>query len=202
MKPILFNGEMVRAILEGRKTQTRRIVKNQDGIHPRWNNIGFCGWDDGHGYQMKAPFEIGDILYVRETFCEPYVPGRYAYRADYGDHDVIENTDGNISLSANMFRWKPSIHMPKSAARIFLRVQDVRIEQLQSITPTDIDAEGGKEWGYSATTGELLQSGNTRFQIIWDSTIKKCDLQKYGWNANPWVWVISFERCEEPEMEW
>lgn len=86
--------------------------------------------------------------------------------------------------------------MPKEAARIFLRVTKVRVERLQDITPEQIDAEGCKEYAYSAETGELLPSRPTWFSIVWDNTIKKSDLDKYGWEVNPWVWVIEFERID------
>ena len=98
-----------------------------------------------------------------------------------------------------MAEWRPSIHMPKKAARIFLRVIDVRVERLQDITSGQIDAEGCKEWAYSAKTGELLPSGPSFFRIKWNRTIKPSDLPLYGWDANPWVWVIEFERIGREE---
>lgn len=89
--------------------------------------------------------------------------------------------------------------MPREAARIFLRVTNVRVEQLKDITPEQIDAEGCKEWAYSAATGEPLPSGPSWFRVTWDRTIKPADLPRYGWEANPWVWVIEFERIGKVE---
>lgn len=198
MKPILFNTEMVRAILDGRKSCTRRVVKPQPTAR--------------YGAQcIKPPYQPGDILYVRETWerfecwnCDgdergncPKEPkksvldktcGCYMYRA----------TD-EISGDA---KWHPSIHMPKEAARIWLKVTDVRVERLQ---------ECGKGWcldiekeGIVTPQNPILYISDEKFhealryefEKMWNSTIKKSGLDRYGWNANPWVWVIEFERCE------
>lgn len=193
-KPILFNTQMVRAILDGRKTCTRRIVKPQPTAH--------------YGAQcIKPPYQPGDILYVRETWerfecwnCEgdeggncPKEPkksvldktcGCYMYRA----------TD-EISGDA---KWHPSIHMPKEAARIWLKVTDVRVERLQEITADDIRNEGLSS--AAAHCGDM-EIALKEWENLWNSTIKKSDLGRYGWNASPWVWVIEFERCEKMQGE-
>lgn len=219
MKPILFNTEMVRSILEGRKTVTRRVVRPQPKSHiayacmgdgcGKWGYPGKDAWkywdddsfrlpDDISHNELKVkwtpPCHMGDILYVRETWCSAYDGERYFYLSD-------KHTDREEKqlLDYNDVKWRPSIHMPKEAARIFLRVTDVRVERLQDITSEQIDAEGCKEWAYSVKTGELLPSGPSFFQIKWDRTIKPADLPLYGWEANPWVFVIEFERCEKPE---
>lgn len=189
MKPILFNTDMVRAILESRKTVTRRVIKDKDIINA-WDcesdgtPIAFIDHETGDSHPPAFPcqYQPGDILYVRETWARS-MAGTYLYKA----------TDTPIILD----RWRPSIHMPKDAARLFLRVTDVRAERLQAITPEQIDAEGCKEWAYSAKTGELLPSGPSFFQIKWDRTIKPANLPLYGWDANPWVWVIEFERVSK-----
>lgn len=216
-KPILFNTDMVRAILDGRKTVTRRIVKkNPEECTSKVVN-GVCKiCDDKGGFYLpddyvkaRSPYKVGDILYVRETWG--------ISNMDYDDKTVgivyraSENVKDNSyreikfpndkfeqlynSMAENSPEWHPSIHMPKEAARIFLRVTNIRIESLQDITPEQIDAEGCKEYAYSAKTGELLPSKPTWFKMIWDSTIKKSDIDKYGWNANPFVFVIEFEIC-------
>ena len=185
MKPILFNTDMVRAILDGRKTVTRRVVKFKPGQNPQWTGYipdGPVLYGSNNIPASKSPYHPGDILYVRETWARS-MAGTYLYKA----------TDTPIILD----RWRPSIHMPKEAARLFLRVTDVRVERLQDITSGQIDAEGCKEWAYSAKTGELLPSGPSFFQIKWDRTIKPSDLPLYGWDANPWVWVIEFERVSK-----
>ena len=180
-KPILFNTEMVKAILEGRKTQTRRIIKPQP-TKPRWNNIGWLGFDDGHGYRMKHPCNPGDILWVRETWYKDAC--RYMYRANYTDNEQFFRNGKEVQI-----RWKPSIHMPREAARIFLRVKDVRVERLQDARDSQCMAEG--------VTCPWNVDLRDAFSVLWDSTINPADRDIYGWNANPWVWVIEFERVNE-----
>lgn len=216
-RPILFNTEMVRAILYGSKTQTRRIIKPQP-TNPQWNNIGWVGWDDGHGYQMKAPCNPGDILWVRETWVfdsgdEDYGTGCFMYKADMPIHiDAKDTAHGDdVDITAEDYKWHPSIHMPKEAARIFLRVKDVRVEKLQDITVLDAINEGccGTICDHANANPTLrctdcyntgwLESPDTEFALLWDTTVKKTDLPVYGWEANPWVWVIEFERCEPPK---
>lgn len=228
-KPILFNTEMVRAILDGRKTVTRRVLKPQpekahnimdydNDAHTVDFHCGNCtpnGTFIDWTKTVKAPYWYGDILYVKETwksFCGmlygrengTYIPlddfEGYQYKADEqcictkGINPFCDGFDDQKRDISFDDKWHPSIHMPKEAARIFLRVTNVRVERLQDITPEQIDAEGCKEYAYSAKTGELLPSKPTWFKMIWDSTIKKSDIAKYGWAANPYVWVIEFER--------
>lgn len=213
MKPILFNTAMVRAILDGRKTVTRRVVKARNteiigkskwAKEPCWFDVIkiINGKKVATADKILPPYNPGDILYVRETWCDPTgVPPLmgFLYKADFPLIGDIEDPDS--VMYENDFSWRPSIHMPKEAARIFLRVTNVRVERLQDITPEQIDAEGCKEYAYSAEIGELQPSKPTWFKILWDSTIKKADMPLYGWNANPWVWVIEFERTSEFKWE-
>lgn len=212
MKQILFNTEMVRAILDGRKSCTRRIVKPQQlvGLLPDKCKNGvpeeflkekklmfkpYCNMTDIEliNTAYKAPYQRGDILYVRETWCKGLE--RYIYRADYSDTEKFYRDGKEIEM-----KWHPSLHMPKDAARILLRVTNVRVERLQDITVEDALAEGMDK--YIRLNGELDENSIiTSFIGIWNSTIKKSDLDRYGWNANPWVWVIEFERCDKPESE-
>jgi len=163
-KPILFSTEMVRAILEGRKTQTRRVVKPQPVI------------EDGHGREIKCPWQPGDILWVRETWCKnPVSTGYpYCYKASE-DSWIYDNMEG---------MWRPSIHMPREAARIFLRVKNVRVEKLQEIMPDDVLQEG--LWDVGTETGAL-----DSFAELWNNINAK---RGYGWSVNPWIWVIEFEK--------
>lgn len=201
IKPILFNTDMVRAILDGRKTCTRRIVKGFIPNDAVWGYTAFTPkgciscilrgtFADGYGEKFfKLPYQPGDILYVRETWSYPISLNsgmQYVYRAD----EIAETGFKNESHI-----WHPSIHMPKEAARIWLRVTDVRVERLREISAESALTEGADK--YVHLNGKFDENAIlTSFIGIWDSTIKKSDLDYYGWSANPWVWVIEFERCE------
>lgn len=234
-KPILFNTEMVKAIIEGRKTQTRRIAKQLCGLDPRVDGLlpekfkfwvspltSVVYWEDLErqvtvdGKLVLTPCWRNDILWVRETWCENKNPnsqnfGGYEYRADY---------EG--ALCQELITWCPPIHMPKQAARIFLRVKDVRVELLRSVFFTDSAAilevqKEGVDIGETCRAciehygcpccidadddTECVELDNPRyvFSKLWDSTIKPADLPRHGWIANPWVWVIEFERIKKPE---
>jgi hypothetical protein len=188
IKPILFNTEMVRAILDGRKTVTRRLVKFLSRKNPNWTGYVKDGLMLYNGRNepciKKAPYQPGDILYVRESYSE--LSFGYVYKAD-GE---------NIDHLGNVIKWHPSIHMPKEAARIWLKVTDVRVERLQDMWASDVSKEG-LLFNKPTTVDEMLLA----FAKLWNSAIKKSDIDSYGWNANPWVWVIEFERCEKPEGE-
>lgn len=196
MKPILFNTEMVQAILDGRKKVTRRIMKPQPLFKTSRKYIfadETCPkkFEDCNNIFDVYQYKVGDILYVRETWCKiddlPF--DNYVYRTDYG-------TTEDDSFPPSMHKWKPSIHMPKEAARIFLKVTDVRVERLQDITEMQVRKEGFRD--YLAADDTFYPCGYY-FRQTWDSTIKKQDIDKYGWEANPWVWVIAFERVGKPD---
>lgn len=224
MKPILFNTEMVRAILDGRKTTTRRRVRK------KYSNTDLMMFTNKYGTRLieqqndapkpiefidedgvkrtrcsliayvecKLPYQPGDILYVRETWGISNLNEREStmivqYKTDDSYGTAILSPDKFQKYYERMSEtepdWHPSIHMPKEAARIFLRVKGVRAERLQNITDEEAENEG-------CTDATSTAMG---FFDVWDSTIKKSDRDKYGWNANPWVWVISFEQCKKPE---
>lgn len=199
IKPILFNTEMVRAILDGRKSCTRRLVKPEpQGYFEVSEN--HCIYDtDGNQGKITPPYQPSDILYVRESYSE--LTFGYVYKAD-GE---------NIDHLGNVIKWHPSIHMPKEAARIWLKVTDVRVERLQEITEEQACMEGTDPWdeacyennGWHPTFSDPDSGGDPNmidgFHKLWNSTIKKSDLDRYGWDANPWVWAIEYERCEKPE---
>ena len=216
MKPILFNTEMVRAILEGRKTATRRIIKDKDIVNSfdceaDGTPIAYIDQATGDSYlpTMPCPSQPGDTLWVRETWT-----------GDWCDH-YIYKADGGSAKAAGYAaepKWRPSIHMPREAARIFLRVTDVRVERLQEISYTELLAEGVIPLGHlpggckcSAYTdgcmdGPCVNRDNyefwryaTPFIKLWDRTVKPADRDTSGWDADPWVWVIEFERISKDE---
>lgn len=183
MKPILFNTEMVRAILEGRKTSTRRIIKDKDIVNSfdceaDGTPIAYTDQATGDSYlpAMPCPYQPGDILWVRET-----------WNGDWCDH-YIYKADGGSAKAAGYAaepKWRPSIHMPREAARLFLRVKEVSVEKLREISALSAMDEGVTDWN--------------DFVRLWNTTIKSADLPLYGWDANPWVWVIEFERIGKDE---
>lgn len=253
MKPILFNTEMVQAILEGRKTVTRRVLKLPNHVKQNENGL-YTLFAEGTCYEnqsmeeikdyIKPPYAAGDILYVRETWQKVF---ETEYNIDgYGGckniRELISNFDevpkvcvglstecscplteprnkyyvykaSNIKFSDKGLWWKPSIHMPKAAARIFLKVTNVRVERLQDMTSKeDFKKEGIYDDNTYPTDRSIklhpmCQGGWTkeaykeRFEMIWNSTIKKDEISNYSWSANPYVWVIEFERISKEEAE-
>lgn len=211
-KPVLFNTQMVIAILEDRKGTTRRAVKPQPDERHNFllgfvidstnkNDIGkfAFGIDEfgGSHQYAKPPCKKGDYLYVRETWCNGAIDcgeeadGRdvlYVSQCEGEDDYILKAHALHENIGIEDVVWKPSIHMPKEAARIFLKVTDVRMERLQNITQ---DPPGP----YNQVVREGCTYG-CDFIAVWESTIKKEDKDKYGWKANPWVWVIEFERVE------
>lgn len=216
--PILFNGEMVRAILYGRKTVTRRVIKH-DKVSAVLNSPVRTENPDIPDEKfikclVNAPYEPGDILYVRETWAYGYIetsdqPGvneAWFEPVKAGKHDGYIGTLSRYFYKANKdapaddlgIIWKPSIHMPKEAARIWLKVTNIRVERLMDISGGELLKEGIEK--------PLLFDGNVKtafdkFKELWNTTIKKTDLDRYGWEGNPWVWVIEFEQSEKPEEE-
>lgn len=224
MKPILFNTDMVKSILDGRKTVTRRIIKPRPEPDAKMAYTYAAGrksdwgkWKDLQaGQQWTPPYHADDILYVRETWRiqaahrfesdtriefragGPKTTIQFAGRCS-DSHERIEYDDF-VSKWWSNGKWHPSIFMPKEAARIFLRVKSVRVERLQDITADECPMEG--VWPLAAcTVGERDDYYRSKFAELWDSTIKPSDLDTCSWAANPWVWVIKFERCEKPEEE-
>lgn len=223
MKPILFNTEMVRAILDGRKTVTRRVVKHGGKLPLAYgrdkfyklveelNGKPFYGagfYKDSDIFEIdgvqhtdaiyfKSPYQPGDILYVRETFCtycaDHVIDGvRYAYKAD-------ATPESERIRKEYCYKYRPSIHMPREAARIFLRVTDVRVERLQDITEEQAIAEGVR----IGLGGEPFFSCKDAFVRLWDSTLpknpNKFKCPENSWITNPFVWVIEFEKISKED---
>ena len=179
-KPILFNTEMIRAILDGRKTVTRRLIK------PRYR-------DGDAGFRINRRISSGEITGVEIIDEEECGTGRYV-QPPYYTGDLLYVRASARPNSDD--KWRPSIHMPKAAARIWLKVTDVKVERLHDMSIGDAIAEGvperlskiAAEYGYYRLWDEM--------QRIWNQGVQKKDIDKYGWEANPWVWVIEFERVE------
>lgn len=206
MKPILFNIDMVCAILEGRKTVTRRVVKipntaismtvNSVCIKDGKAHFGWS-WAEGiSGFDVAMPYRPGDILWVRESFCplddDHVVDGiKYAYKADATPESERARKDFG-------YKWCPSIHMPREAARIFLRVKKVRVERLQEITHEGIAKEGIVTIGSPGSQERV--NPFFAFRNLWNTTIKPSDRAFYGWDVNPWVWVIEFEKISKENI--
>lgn len=202
-KPILFSEPMVRAILDGRKTMTRRLPDKQRrrawegyqqsialrrGMNPP--KLPLYVYDEKEFYEIYPPYRPGDLLWVRETWANALLNGgpdgfsdTFAYKADgsvrYGSRKAEDLPPNAISA------WQSSIFMPKAAARLFLRVKNVRMERVQDISAADAVKEGC--------------AGEEDFRRLWDSLLKHADRAKCGWDANPWVWAIAFERVPKPK---
>lgn len=237
IKPILFNTEMVRANLDGRKTCTRWLVKPQpDEKHTyplgfvidstekkKVGSFGFGIDEYGGSIQYaKPPYQPGDILYVRETVWQKigyYLDVDGETKPSWYNEFRYVASDEKPETGWN-YSWvkRPSIHMPKEAARIWLKVTNVRVERLQEIDEdgvwdegfrfkppclTRVSADGHTCDLDGPCTSSIKYCDMTMGELfgreLWNSTIKKSDLDRYGWDANPWVWVIEFERCEKPE---
>lgn len=228
IKPVLFNTEMVKSILEGRKIETRRIVKNvpvstcgtysfetievDPDITTTKRNldyetlIGTYALFEHSDYEefstyIKSAYNVGDILWVRETwkilnFLEK-LSMQFEYAADGKISEIIDISSSRVEGLLKFFKksgWIPSLFMPREAARIFLKVTSVRVERLRDIT----DA-GAKNEGTAYPQG--LDNWVSAFIRLWNSTIKKTDIDINGWDADPWVWVYEFERCEKPAVD-
>lgn len=209
IKPIFFNTDMVWGIFDCRKTVTRRAAKKlvlfcENDVryfnvlkHGEWIGPKTEDWVIAH----EAPYHVGDILYVRETWQYIDFTGEnngYVYKASENGQLWEKETEN--------WKWRPSIHMPKAAARIWIKVTDVRVERLQDMTQVDFMNEGVNTCEKCTCKDLCLGISNARicylksdFIKLWDSTLKKPDIDRYGWKANPWVWVIEFEHCKKPD---
>lgn len=209
--PILFYNDMVKAILNGKKTCTRRIVKptqfvgNVEMIPNKCRTNmpneyiknkpfmlkPYCDMTDSELIMTayKKPYQPGDILYVRETWSEIKNPDgshkKYVYKAS---DNIVK------------FKWHPSIYMPKTAARIWLKVTNVKVERLQDIDINGIRDEGLDSMDFMTIYTEDIDKFKG-WEVFWFSIIKKLGINKFGWDANPWVWVIEFELCDKDDKD-
>lgn len=205
--PILFNTAMVQAILEGRKTQTRRVVNPQPSVDACNPILDYCDYDHNVGFKGRyVSFEndmefavrsrlgkVGDLLWVRETFCrfvkDHAITSKYAYKANCDEES--ERCRQDYIAAGYPYQWKPSIFMPKDACRIWLEIKDVRVERLNDISQSDSEQEGVKAKSPFAIG---------YFKNLWDSINGKprADGSDISWAANPWVWVYEFKVVETP----
>lgn len=194
MKPIIFSTPMVQAILDGKKTQTRRVIKIDDAPENWKISIAGTSIVRTEPYDVKLPrYAVGDILWVRETFfCEPCTED-CAGRND--ENECPFNRVGNKCYGyktqyaggrCDGVKWRPSIHMPREAARIFIRVKTVRVERVQDITAHDAIREGMES--------EIPFDTVDEFKELWNNLNAK---RGYGWESNPWVWVYEFEKINK-----
>lgn len=219
-RPIIFSGDMVRAILDGRKTQTRRVLgfqpleiltprnrtkRSLDQVTRMWS--GTRTWfaltergqtvEGNRGTAFRCKYgEVGDRLWVRETMRGEYSPARNRYCVAYqaGGQTAWGNADAEwcgaqdwytiAGTSQQATRWKPSIHMPRWASRLMLKITDVQVQRVQDISRLDADAEGFEP------TPSLPIDPRDWFRSRWDEINAK---RGFGWNANPWVWAITFQ---------
>lgn len=203
---------MVRAILDGRKTQTRRVVTAQPPKGADSSTLANVGhpWHDIFGHNGAAVHRVccpygqpGDRLYVRETWARDDEDGTLIYRADVGHGGDADDWQRNINEGVTGYRWRPSIHMPRWASRITLEITGVRVERLQDISEADAMAEGiepipctGEDAGQNRYSIRMpgywfnATSAVGAYRMLWES------INGESWGANPWVWVISFARAQ------
>jgi len=240
-KPILFNTEMVRAILDGRKTQTRRVFsfewlpherkimpegferyadthieKSKQGLWRGFYTVG--GLTKGIGKFIKPKYKTGDILYVRETWCigtkeeddSPYK--EYWYIGQYKDSKSVfykASLDDQYSDEDCECKWKPSIHMPKKYARIFLKVTNVRVERLKDIKGSDILSEGVSKYknyndfrnDNSPHDTKVFVGAIKKIEKDWINLWNSTAPEGYRWGNNPYVFVYEFEKMERNNVQ-
>lgn len=225
LHPMLFSTPMVQAILHGRKSQTRRIMKpqaqavttlkerNEATKRVKGNKLKFIRTYSGFNYAFpESPYLPGDVLWVREKWqlVTPYGPEDYHF--GYADGSYSDSEASDAYDYKNSYEWKPGIHMPFEAARIFLRIKSVKYERLQDITEADAIAEGielGQPWpeapdrqrykfygwkGYNNRAEAYTFEPSSSFWSLW-----RCINGNDSVVSNPWVWVIEFERISKEE---
>lgn len=205
-RPIIFNSEMVRAILQGRKTQTRRVIKQTIRREEIAGNVfrarksGWIAWFPGtmanledltkqwYEFGFECPYgKLGDRLWARETWAVHPTLNRFSPRNLDSDNPVYFRTDSGVNESH--FVWRPSIFMPRWASRITLEITNVRVERVKDISRSDCVKEGL----YPTMSNDSEQNIRVRYRELWDSLNKK---RGYSWESNPWVWVIEFKRVQ------
>ena len=201
-KPVLFNSDMVQALLDGRKEVTRRVVKPQPAgqLHRMPDSMCWSGYfaNSEEENVYKPPYQPGNILWVREAFSIDYlsnIPGRGRVRYKAGGYMDIRFSPDRYDMMRRAQKkpgWRPSKNMLREAARIFLRVTNVYVKRLRDVNYFDCLAEGIP---YRQMETDIVQD----FAALWDQTISSKDRPLYGWEANPYIWVIEFEHTAKPD---
>jgi hypothetical protein len=207
-KPIIFSSEMVRAILDGRKTQTRRVVRPQPeekpcGWPPELNKLSWYWKNEYIGIPINlvnyCPYDsVGDLLWVREKFAYLQNPEACFKEGEFPDVAYWAGGNWDEAEPDQQPEWKPSIYMPKWATRIWLKITNIRVERVQDITLEDVVAEGvrleGEDYmraAFGVTKKGILEClVKPVFRNLWNSLNAK---RGYSWESNPWVWVIEFK---------
>lgn len=202
-RPILFSAPMVRALLDGTKTQTRRLVKPQpEAVHdgePYWFVGGYRAWTYRRtsdvlrkgGKELPCPYgQAGERLWVRETWARDDEDGALMYRADLGRDMNADAWEQGRLEGVPRYRWKPSIHMPRAASRLTLEVTGVRVERLHQISRGDAMAEG--------CPFPNLQDGES--PVRWYEYLWRAINGPDSWDANPWVWVVEFRKAHNAKV--
>jgi hypothetical protein len=207
-RPILFSGAMVRALLDGRKTQTRRVFKQAVGpslsVDCDERGVAELSWlhGDGPGHEVheriqRVPCPYGaprDRLYVREAFI--HEPADYCWEASVSipcrPASTVYRADSDPDGAAKGAGWSPSIHMPRGLSRITLEITGVRVERLQVISEADAIAEGVHAGSWEYDNGEGTETACESFQCLWDSLAARGT----DWETNPYVWVVEFKRVK------
>lgn len=196
MKGLIMSAPMVRALLDGRKTVTRRVIKPEPSSGVRWSQLVIgekFGWEDGHGTRLRQPFAEGETIYVKERWQNNPDGVGATYAADHEGERPVQG-------------WKPSLFMPEIASRIKLRITSVTAEPLHNITPADAIAEGLEQVDANNPFGPLWDCGPLEmggygstndpveaYEYLWN---RLNSTRGHPWGSNPWVWRIQFERIE------
>jgi hypothetical protein len=200
-RPILFSGEMVRAILDDRKTMTRRVIKPQpegdqfSGFNAFGEAIFYPRNDNSNDPGLrKCPYQKGQTLWVRETWAaqhafDPHSPKEIYSAAIEMGQEIIPHYAATENLGGLIKR--PSIFMPRWASRITLEITDVRVERVRDISEEDAISEGVDAVSQADIPRQATWNRRQDFKQLWDSINAK---RGYGWDANPWVWVVEFKR--------
>lgn len=188
-RPIIFTAESVEAILAGRKTQTRRIIRQLAACPEGWRVARTESRENGDEQPIRCPYKPGDVLWAKEAWykfhCDNVIDGKkYAYQP------VKQDEYSREIMRGDGYRWRSPLFMPREAARLFLKLIAVRAERVQDISAADCDAEGYPPRTEAMCLVTMDRNRRAWYEKLWDSLNAK---RGYPWSSNPWVWVLTFE---------